>query len=54
MNALALCPANAVGASTKDYTPVDAAGKKAELLSDDWDTIAQYLLGEGATGKDLR
>ena len=31
----------------------DAAGKKAELLSDDWDTIAQYLLGKGATGKDL-
>lgn len=31
----------------------DAAGKKAELLSDDWNTIAQYLLGKGATGKDL-
>ena len=31
----------------------DANGKKAELLSDDWDTIAQYLLGKGATGKDL-
>lgn len=31
----------------------DASGKKAELLSDDWDTIAQYLLGKNATGKDL-
>jgi hypothetical protein len=31
----------------------DAMGKKANLLSDDWDTIAQYLLGKGATGKDL-
>lgn len=31
----------------------DANGKKAELLSDDWDTIAQYLLGKGASGKDL-
>lgn len=31
----------------------DNNGKKAELLSDDWDTIAQYLLGKGATGKDL-
>lgn len=31
----------------------DEAGKKAQLLSDDWDTIAQYLLGKGATGKDL-
>lgn len=31
----------------------DQAGKKAQLLSDDWDTIAQYLLGKGATGKDL-
>ena len=31
----------------------DAAGKKAELLADDWDTIAQYLLGKGATGTDL-
>jgi hypothetical protein len=31
----------------------DAAGKKAELLSDDWDTIAKYLLGKQASGKDL-
>lgn len=31
----------------------DASGKKAELLSDDWDMIAQYLLGKGATGSDL-
>ena len=31
----------------------DSAGKKAQLLSDDWDTIAEYLLGKGATGKDL-
>ena len=31
----------------------NANGKKAELLSDDWDTIAQYLLGKGASGKDL-
>jgi hypothetical protein len=31
----------------------DSAGKKAELLSDDWDTIAQYLLGRGAKGADL-
>jgi hypothetical protein len=31
----------------------DVAGKKANLLSDEWDTIAQYLLGKGATGKDL-
>lgn len=31
----------------------DENGKKAQLLSDDWDTIAQYLLGRGATGKDL-
>jgi len=31
----------------------DAVGKKAELLSDDWDTIAQYLLGKGAKGSDL-
>lgn len=31
----------------------DANGKKADLLSTDWDTIAQYLLGKGATGKDL-
>jgi len=31
----------------------DEAGKKAQLLSDNWDTIAQYLLGKGATGKDL-
>lgn len=32
----------------------DANGKKAELLSDDWDTIAKYLLGDNnATGSDL-
>jgi hypothetical protein len=31
----------------------DSNGKKAELLSDDWDQIAQYLLGKGAVGKDL-
>ena len=31
----------------------DNAGKKAELLSDDWDTIAKYLLGQGASGQDL-
>lgn len=31
----------------------DANGKKAQLLSDDWDQIAQYLLGKGAVGKDL-
>lgn len=31
----------------------DEAGKKAELLSADWDEIAQYLLGKGATGRDL-
>lgn len=31
----------------------DAAGKKADLLTDEWDGIAQYLLGRGATGKDL-
>ena len=31
----------------------DSAGKKAQLLSDDWDTIAQYLLGKHASGKDL-
>ena len=31
----------------------DAAGKKSDLLADDWDSIAQYLLGQGATGKDL-
>lgn len=31
----------------------DANGKKAQLLSDDWDQIAQYLLGKGAQGKDL-
>lgn len=31
----------------------DANGKKAELLADDWDTIAQYLLGKGAKGADL-
>lgn len=31
----------------------DANGKKAELLSDDWDEIAKYLLGQGASGKDL-
>ena len=31
----------------------DENGKKAQLLSDDWDTIAQYLLGKGAVGKDL-
>ena len=31
----------------------DEAGKKAQLLSDDWDTIAEYLLGQGASGKDL-
>lgn len=31
----------------------DENGKKAQLLSDDWDTIAKYLLGQGSTGKDL-
>lgn len=31
----------------------DETGKKAQLLSDDWDTIAQYLLGKGAVGSDL-
>lgn len=31
----------------------DQAGKKAQLLSDDWDTIAKYLLGKQASGKDL-
>lgn len=31
----------------------DNAGKKAELLSDDWDTIAKYLIGKHASGKDL-
>lgn len=31
----------------------DNAGKKAELLSDNWDQIAKYLLGQGATGQDL-
>lgn len=31
----------------------DATGKKADLLSDDLDTIAKYLLGHGAIGKDL-
>ena len=31
----------------------DNAGKKSDLLADDWDTIAQYLLGKGASGKDL-
>ena len=31
----------------------DNAGKKAELLTDDWDSIAKYLLGQGATGQDL-
>lgn len=31
----------------------DVGGKKAELLSDDWDTIAKYLLGDTASGKDL-
>jgi hypothetical protein len=31
----------------------DSAGKKAQLLSSDWNTIAQYLLGKNATGKDL-
>ena len=31
----------------------DAAGKKAELLSDDWDQIAKYLLGANATGQSL-
>lgn len=32
----------------------DAAGKKAELISTDWNTIAQKLLGNPkATGKDL-
>lgn len=31
----------------------DAAGKKAELLSDDLDEIAKYLLGSNAQGNDL-
>lgn len=31
----------------------DANGKKAQLLSDNWDKIAEYLLGQGASGKDL-
>ena len=31
----------------------DSAGKKAQLLSADWDQIAKYLLGKQATGKDL-
>lgn len=31
----------------------DAAGKKAELLSDNWDQIAKYLLGPNASGKSL-
>lgn len=31
----------------------DSAGKKAQLLSSDWNTIAQYLLGKGAKGSDL-
>lgn len=31
----------------------DAAGKKAQLLSTDLDEIAQYLLGKGASAKDL-
>lgn len=31
----------------------NAAGKKGDLLSDEWDKIAQYLLGKNASGKDL-
>lgn len=31
----------------------DSAGKKAELLATSLDDIAQYLLGKGATAKDL-
>ena len=31
----------------------DSAGKKAQLLSADWDQIAKYLLGKQATGRDL-
>jgi hypothetical protein len=31
----------------------DANGKKAQLLSDEWDSIAKYLLGASASGKDL-
>jgi hypothetical protein len=31
----------------------DQNGKKAQLLSDNIDVIAQYLLGKGATGQDL-
>lgn len=31
----------------------DTEGKKAELLTTNWDKIAEYLLGKGATGKDL-
>ena len=31
----------------------DAGGKKSELLSDEWDQIAKYLLGKQASGKDL-
>lgn len=31
----------------------DSAGKKAELLTTNWDKIAEYLLGKGASGKDL-
>lgn len=31
----------------------DENGKKAQLLSDEWDKIAEYLLGQGASGKDL-
>lgn len=31
----------------------DANGKKSDLIATDWNTIAQYLLGKQATGKDL-
>jgi hypothetical protein len=31
----------------------DENGKKAELLSDDWDSIAKYLLGPSSSGSDL-
>jgi hypothetical protein len=52
MNALATSQ-NMLWSPDEGLYARDSNGKKAQLLSDDWDKIAHYLLGKGASGKDL-
>lgn len=52
MNALATSQ-NMLWSPDEGLYARDANGKKAQLLSDEWDKIAEYLLGQGSSGKDL-